>query len=68
MKISSKINQSITIESIIGTRFCGKIIQETAFGPHAAIIPRIEGSAYITGRHEFLIDPDDPFKKGFMLR
>jgi proline racemase len=62
------LNQSITIESIIGTRFCGKIIQETTFGPHAAIIPQIEGSAYITGRHEFLIDPDDPLKDGFVLR
>jgi trans-L-3-hydroxyproline dehydratase len=62
------LNQSITIESIIGTRFCGKIIQETTFGPHAAIIPQIAGSAYITGRHEFLIDPDDPLKKGFVLR
>jgi proline racemase len=62
------LNQSITIESIIGTRFCGKIIQETTFGPHTAIIPQIAGSAYITGRHEFLIDPDYPLKDGFVLR
>ncbi len=62
------LNQSITIESIIGTRFCGKILQETTFGPYAAIIPQIEGSAHITGRHEFLIDPDDPLKDGFVLR
>ena len=62
------LNQPITIESIIGTRFSGKIIQETTFGPYAAVIPQIAGSAYITGRHEFLIDPDDPLKKGFILR
>ncbi|CAB1069242.1 proline racemase [Alkalispirochaeta odontotermitis] len=62
------LNQTITIESIIGTCFSGRIIQETTFGPHAAVIPQIEGSAHITGRHEFLIDPDDPLKEGFILR
>ncbi|MBW2690718.1 MAG: proline racemase family protein, partial [Deltaproteobacteria bacterium] len=44
------------------------VTEETMFGPHQAIIPEVEGSAYITGRHEFLIDPDDPFKDGFMMR
>jgi len=63
-----EIGQSLTIESILGTRFCGKIIQETTFGPYTAIIPQVEGHAYITGRHEFLIDPDDPLKEGFILR
>jgi len=62
------LNQPITIESIIGTCFSGEIIQETTFGPHAAVIPQIQGSAHITGRHEFLIDPDDPLKDGFILR
>jgi trans-L-3-hydroxyproline dehydratase len=62
------LNQAISIESIIGTRFSGRIIQETTFGPHAAVIPQIEGSAHITGRHEFLIDPEDPLKAGFILR
>ena len=36
--------------------------------PHQAVIPEVEGAAYITGRHEFLIDPDDPLKDGFILR
>jgi trans-L-3-hydroxyproline dehydratase len=63
-----RLNQAITIESIIGTRFGGRIIQETTFGPYAAVIPQIEGSAFITGRHEFLIDPDDPLREGFILR
>jgi trans-L-3-hydroxyproline dehydratase len=60
--------QSITIESIIGTSFTGRIIQQTTFGPYPAIIPQIEGMAHITGHHEFLIDPDDPLRKGFILR
>lgn len=63
-----KVNEPIIIESIIGSRFTGRIVEATSFGPHPAIIPEVEGSAYITGRHEFLIDPIDPLRKGFILR
>jgi len=62
------LNQPIVIESIIGTRFTGQIIETTSFGPYPAVIPEVEGSAYITGRHEFLIDPEDPLREGFILR
>lgn len=62
------INEPIVIESIIGTRFTGRIVKTTTFGPHHAIIPEVEGAAYISGRHEFLIDPADPLRKGFILR
>ena len=62
------INQSIIIESIIGTRFSGKILNTSTFGPHAAVLPEVSGEAHITGRNEFLIDPDDPLKGGFILR
>jgi trans-L-3-hydroxyproline dehydratase len=58
----------MVIESIIGSRFTGRVIKETTFGPHAAVIPEVEGFAHITGRHEFLIDPGDPLRKGFILR
>jgi trans-L-3-hydroxyproline dehydratase len=61
-------DQPITIESIIGSQFTGKVVRETTFGPYPAIIPEIQGSAYITGRHEFLIDPQDPMRHGFVLR
>jgi trans-L-3-hydroxyproline dehydratase len=62
------LNQPITIESIIGSRFTGRVIETTTFGPHPAITPEVEGTAHITGRHEFLIDPTDPLRAGFMLR
>jgi trans-L-3-hydroxyproline dehydratase len=62
------LDQPITIESIIGTRFTGRIVETTTFGPHAAIIPEVEGTAHITGRHEFLIDPTDSLRDGFILR
>lgn len=63
-----KVNEPVIIESIIGSRFTGRIVEATSFGPHPAVIPEVEGSAYITGRHEFLIDPLDPLRSGFILR
>lgn len=60
--------EAITIESIIGSRFSGRVVQVTSFGPYRAIIPEVEGTAYITGRHEFLLDPSDPLCTGFLLR
>lgn len=63
-----KVGEWIEIESILGTRFRGRIRETTQFGPHPAVVPEIEGSAHIIGRHEFLIDPDDPLAEGFLLR
>jgi len=60
--------EPFVIESLIGTRFTGRVVRETTFGEYAAVIPEVEGSAYITGRHEFLIAPNDPLKDGFILR
>ena len=62
------MNDPIVIESILGTRFTGQVIETTAFGPHDAVIPEVEGSAWITGRNEFLMDPRDPLRNGFILR
>jgi len=60
--------ETIVVESIIGSRFTGRIVEETTFGPYPAVIPEVGGTAHITGRHEFLIDPDDPLRDGFILR
>jgi proline racemase len=62
------LNQPMVIESIIGSRFAGRVVQTTTFGPYPAVIPEVEGTAHITGRHEFLIDPTDPLRNGFVLR
>jgi proline racemase len=56
------------VESILGTQFTGSIEAMTRCGSYAAIIPRVTGSASITGRNEFLIDPSDPLRHGFILR
>ena len=58
----------IEIESIIGSRFRVRAVSEDSFGGHDAIIPEVEGRAFITGRHEFVMDPADPMSTGFLLR
>jgi trans-L-3-hydroxyproline dehydratase len=63
-----QVGEPMVVESIIGSRFTGRIVETTAFGPYPAIIPEVEGTAHITGRHEFLIDPTDPLRDGFILR
>jgi proline racemase len=62
------IGEPMVVESIIGSRFSGRIVETTDFGPYPAVIPEVEGTAHITGRHEFLIDPADPLRDGFILR
>jgi proline racemase len=54
-------------ESLIGTRFTGRVSARTVVGELEAIVPEIEGSAWITGEHTFLVDDDDPLKDGFRL-
>lgn len=56
------------VESIIGTRFVGRIARELEWEGYDAVVPEIEGSAWITGRSEILIAPDDPLNEGFILR
>jgi proline racemase len=61
------LHQPVIFESIIGTRFIGRIVDRTTMGAYAMVMTEVEGSAHITGKHEFLIDPDDPLKRGFLL-
>ena len=54
-------------ESLIGTRFKGSVASRTLVGEHQAIVPEIEGSAWITGEHTFIVDDTDPLKNGFRI-
>jgi len=59
--------QTFTHESIVGSRFEGRVVGETMIGELPAIVPEIAGEAYVTGEHTFIIDPRDPFAQGFRL-
>ena len=54
-------------KSIIGGTFTAEAIGEAVVGNRPAIIPRITGQAWIYGREQLRVSPDDPFAKGFAL-
>jgi proline racemase len=54
-------------ESVLGTRFTGRIVEETTVAGRPAVIPEITGRAWITGIGQYLLDPTDPFPAGFRL-
>ncbi len=59
--------QSYLSTSIIGSQFEGKILKETMVGTRKGIIPSIAGTAYITGTHQIMLDPLDPWPSGYRL-
>lgn len=62
-----EVGESWVHESVIGSRFTGRIVEETEVGGRPAIIPEITGRAWLTGTGQYLLDPDDPFPAGFSL-
>jgi trans-L-3-hydroxyproline dehydratase len=62
------IGQSRIFESIVGSRFTGEVARTTAEGEHSAIVARVGGRAFYSGKAEFGIEPDDELGRGFLLR
>ncbi len=54
-------------ESVLGTRFTGRLVATTEVGGIAAVVPEITGRAWITGMGQYLLDATDPFPAGFSL-
>ena len=63
-----RLNERVTIESILGSTMSVEVVEVTKFGPYDAVIPEVSGTASITGRNEFYFDPEDPFRSGFIFR
>jgi len=61
------VGQTFDAVSIIGSRFTGRIVKATKVGNHPAIIPEISGRGWITGTHQHMLDPDDPWPGGYRL-
>lgn len=62
------VGEKHVIESITGSTFTASVAETLNYGEHSAIIPLVEGTAFITGEHTFIIDDNDPMKDGFILR
>jgi proline racemase len=69
------LDQPYVNTGILGTTFEGRLVAETMVGDPStgsgqalpAVVPEVRGSAHITGVHQFMLDPRDPFPKGFLL-
>jgi proline racemase len=61
------VGDELVNESVITTRFVGRILARTRVGDRDAIVPSITGRAWITGFHQLVVDPGDPFPEGFQL-
>jgi len=62
------LNQSITIESILGSTFDVQAVEKLNYGDFSAVIAQVTGNAFICGKAQWLIDVNDPLKHGFLLR
>ncbi len=62
-----KSNDTFVSKSIIDSTFLGRIASETRVGDKVAIVAELTGRAWITGTHQHMLDPDDPWPGGYRL-
>ncbi|MEY8119856.1 proline racemase family protein [Falsihalocynthiibacter sp. BN13B15] len=61
------LDDTLTAVSVIGSTFTGRIVSETTVGSRPAVVPEISGQAWITGIHQHMLDPTDPWPEGYRL-
>jgi 4-hydroxyproline epimerase len=62
-----RVGDSFVHESIIGSRFTGRVERAVEVGGISGIIPSIEGQAFATGLNTIWIDGSEPFPHGFQV-
>ena len=62
-----KLGEPFIHESFIGSKFIGRVEQETTLSDRKAIVPSIQGWAQVTGYNNIIIDDDDPYAHGFQV-
>lgn len=62
------LGQELLIESIIGRAFRVRCLENTTVAGIPAVVPEVTGSAWMTGKHHFMLDERDPLGSGFLLR
>ena len=66
-KREMKVGDRYVAESIIGSKFECSILAETTIGDRKAITPTVRGRGFITGTHQVMLDPEDPWPQGYRL-
>jgi proline racemase len=55
-------------DSIVDTTFLARVTERLTAEHRDAIVSEVEGNAFRTGEHQFILDPRDPLGTGFVLR
>ncbi|MGO4545365.1 proline racemase family protein [Paenibacillus sp. 2TAB23] len=61
------LNETFVYESIVGSLFHGRVVEQTMIGMQQAVVTEIAGSARIMGMHTFYSNPEDPLNEGFLF-
>jgi proline racemase len=61
------VGDGLVHESIIGSRFHGRIVGTTTEGGIPAVHTTVKGRAWITGLHQYMVDPSDPWPAGYVV-
>lgn len=62
------VGEERLFESIVGSRFTGSIVRTTIAGAYPAIIARVGGRAFYSGRSEYWLEEGDELGRGFLVR
>lgn len=62
------IGQTRIFESIVGSRFTGAVARTSKAGRHEAIVARVGGRAFYSGKAQYCLEEDDELGRGFLLR
>ncbi len=62
-----QVGETFLARSILDSEFLGRIVAQTTVGGRPAIIPTISGRAWITGTHQHMLDPADPWPSGYRV-
>ena len=66
-KDKMQIGDKLISRSVINSRFAGEILQPTNVGVIDAIMPTVSGQGWITGTHQYTLDPADPWPEGYHI-
>lgn len=62
-----ELHEEFVNESLLGTRFLGRLLADSTVAGTPAVVPEFSGRAWITGTATYSLDPGDPFPSGFMM-
>lgn len=61
-------NQTVVHESVIGSKLTSRLLSKSTIGVYDAVNIEITGTGFVTGIHQFVVDPTDPLATGFLLK